>query len=279
MKKMNKVKGSSKFGDIFQDKLLVILIVILIVMGIIIIVMSLVNRNNLDINSDKVKELHNYFTTKDLGNCDGLFTYGEKEITYADVDSENRLCLAYQKSDLKVEEELSIDAKKKTNLCTYEEGLVFRADEETNKCTVSKIKKEIIDNTYKKLYGKDVENNEKFKVDNFTICYLKGDYYYCGLSETFTYTLGNEAVIYRIVNKAEEKGSEVVIYDYFAKINDKTCFKTYTTTTVNENCTDELKDIKEVNYKFLEKFGTKYKHVFKKADDGTYYWVSSTPVK
>jgi len=29
----------------------------------------------------------------------------------------------------------------------------------------------------------------------------------------------------------------------------------------------------------MKKYGTEYKHIFKQADDGSYYWVSSEPVK
>jgi len=276
MKKVEK-KSINKKGKVVQDKLLIVLIAILVLLSLIILIIKVASRNNLDTESELVTELHNYFNSDDLGNCEGLFTYAEDKIEYKDVDSETRLCLAYQKADIKDVETGTIEAKKKKTTCTLDD-MTFRVTEDTKECSYTKIKRSIIDESYKKLYGKDIEDNESFKIDNLNICYLKDDYYYCGLSETFTYTLGNESIIYRVMEKAVEKGSEIVIYDYFAKINNNTCFKSYTTTTENSNCTEEYKNQKEINYKFMKKYGTKYKHVFKQAKDETYYWVSSEPM-
>lgn len=275
MKKENNKKVIKK--KFFQDKVLVILVAILVILCLVILGIKFATRNHLDTESELVNELHNYFNSDDLGNCEGLFTYSENKIEYGNIDSETRLCLAYQKADIKDIETGTIKATKKKNTCTMDE-MIFRIDEDTKECSYIKIKRSIIDDSYKKLYGKDIEKNESFRVDNLNICYLKDDYYYCGLSETFTYTLGNESMIYRVMEKAVEKGKEIIIYDYFAKINNNTCFKNYTTTTENSNCTEEYKNNAEINYKFMKKFGTKYKHVFKKTNNGSYYWVSSEPI-
>lgn len=278
MKKNLKEKTKNRKLEIFNDKLLVVLITLLIVITIILLVVWLTNRNNLETDSKLVTELHNYFSSDDLGNCEGLFTYAEDKIEYKDVNSETRICLAYQKATIKDPELITLKATKKKNTCT-EDGMTFKKNDETNTCSVSKIKRNDIDESYKKLYGKTIEDNDSFRIDNLNICYLKDDFYYCGLSETFTYTLGSESIIYRVMQKAVEKGSDIVIYDYFVKINEDTCFQNYTTTTVNEKCTDEYANKKEVNYNFMKKYGTEYKHIFKKAKDGTYYWASSEPVK
>lgn len=275
--KKHREKNVNKKGIIIQDKVLIVLIVILVILSLTILIIKVASRNNLDTESELVTELHNYFNSDDLGNCEGLFTYAEDKIEYKDIDAETRLCLAYQKADIKDVETGTIEAKKNKSTCTLDD-MIFRVTEDTKECSYTKIERSIIDESYKKLYGKDIEDNESFKIDNLNICYLKDDYYYCGLSETFTYTLGNESIIYRVMEKAVEKGSEIVIYDYFAKINNNTCFKAYTTTTENSNCTEEYKNQKEINYKFMKKYGTKYKHVFKQAEDETYYWVSSEPL-
>jgi len=278
MKKELKNTSKKKLTNIFQDKVLLLLVIILAILSFVIIIVKIINFNHLDTESKLVTELHNYFNSDDLGNCDGLFTYGEDKIEYSDIDSETRLCLAYQKADIKVIEKGTLKADKKKSICT-KDNMIFRVNDETKECSYTVVERNAIDSTYKKLYGKDVENNESFKIDNLSICYLKDDNYYCGLSETFTYTLGNESIIYRVMDKAVEKGSDIVIYDYFAKINNDKCFKTYTTSTINENCTEEYKNQKDINYKFMKKYGTEYKHIFKQADDGSYYWVSSEPVK
>ena len=56
--------------------------------------------------------------------------------------------------------------------------------------------------------------------------------------------------------------------------------------TLKENVhPEEIKEVKKVeknkkvDIDFLLKNGTKYKHIYEKAKDGTYYWVSSEPVK
>lgn len=273
-------KGSKNIKKTtFNDKLLTVLIILLIILTIIIVVIKVVNRNNLDPESKLVTELHNYFNSTDLGDCEGLFTYSEDKVDYNDIDAEIKACLAYKKSNIPEDiEKETYDVQKNKNTCKVD-GMIFRANEDTNKCEVKKIKKSIIDDTYNKIFGKTIESNDSFKVDNLNICYSKDDYYYCGLSETFTYTIGNESIIYRVIDKAVEKGSEIVIYDYFIKINNDNCFKNYTTNTIDQNCTSEYKKIKDLNVEFMKDYGTKYKHTFKKSKNDTYYWVSSEPVK
>ncbi len=266
-------KEKNKKLDIF----LTVILIVLIVIAIALVMWRVIVGKPMDTNSDLVKELYDYFSTESLNNCEGLLNYTEGKIEYDDINSETRLCLAYQKSDIKDVEELTYKPEKKETICKTD-GMTFRADEESKVCKVKKIKQDVIDKTYKKLFGKDIEKNEEFKADNSNICYLKDGYYYCGPSETFTITLGSEALIYRVPSEATQKGREVIVYDYFAKVSDNKCFKAYTTTNINQKCTDEygkLKDKKEIDYKFLENYGTKYRHIYKKAKDGTYYWVSS----
>lgn len=276
MGKEKKINKNSK--SIMQDRILLVLIIILVILSIVIVVLKIATKNNLETDSEIVTELHNYFNSEDLGNCEGLLTYAEDKITYDKIEAETRLCLAYQKAEIKDTETGTMKATKKKETCT-ENGMTFRIDEDSKECSYTKVKKEIIDNSYKKLYGKKIENNEEFRVDNTHICYLKDDYYYCGLSETFTYTLGNESLIYRVIDKATEKKNTITIYDYFIKLNGDNCFKNYTTNTENTECTNQYKNQKDINYKFMKNYGTKYKHTFKKANDGTYYWVSSEPIQ
>ncbi|MBE6156760.1 MAG: hypothetical protein E7161_03330 [Firmicutes bacterium] len=271
-------KRNPKNIDVANDKVLVLLIGLLMVVSIILVVIWIFNSNNLKTNSQLVTELHNYFSSEDLGNCEGLFNYDLDKVEYKDIDVETRLCIAYQKADIKVVETETIKADKKKEICTIEDKMVFKTNDDSNECTISKVKKELIDNSYKKLYGRNIEHNESFKIDNLNICYLKDDYYYCGLSEIFTYTLGSESIIYRVMKKAEEKSSDIVIYDYFVKINEDVCYKYYTAASINQECTDNYKENSDIDYNFMKKYGTSYKHVYREAEDGTYYWVSSEPL-
>lgn len=63
------------------------------------------------------------------------------------------------------------------------------------------------------------------------------------------------------------------------KIVNGECYSSYVNGTTNNNCTNELpenEDDYNIDYDFLRKYGTLYKHTFKQSGD-TYYWVSSIP--
>lgn len=275
--KEKRVKESNvKKKKAFDDKILIVLVILLIIITITLIIMWISNINSVDTDSDEIKELHNYFSVEDLTSCDGLFNYASDKIEYDDVASETRLCIAYQKANIEETEKETYKPDKKKETCTVD-NMIFRKDDETDECNIIEIKRDVIDSSYKKIFGKDIENNESFKVDNLNICYLKDDYYYCGLSEVFTYTLGSESTIYRVIDTAKEKGSELVIYDYFVKINGDDCYENYTTSIINRGCTKHYKSDKKMNFRFMKNYGTKYKHVYKKTEDNTYYWVSSEP--
>lgn len=278
-KKQTSMKKNSKKVSSKKDKdlLFILLTILLAIITIVLVVIVVINIGTLDPDSDKVKELHNYFSTDDLSQCDGLFTYTDKLITYDDLENETRACLAYHKSNLKKAKEEVYKPSKKETTCKVN-GMVFKVDEDTNECVVTKIDKNTIDSTYKKIYGKEIKDIESFKIDNFNICYLYEDNYYCGLSETYTYTIGSESTIYRVINKAVEKRNSIIIYDFYIKINNDNCYYTYTTNSQNEKCSEKYAKNSKINYKFMKKYGTKYKHIYNKAKDGTYYWVSSEPI-
>ncbi len=278
--KIKKVKKTSKDGkksNVKEDKVLILLIIILIGLTLFLIITNIVRGRNLNPESDLVAELHNYFNTDDLTNCDGLFNYVNKPIKNSDVATATKLCMAYQKSEIKEPETETLKRLEKSEICQNDDGMVFRVTDDTEECTVSKIDRNIIDDTYKKLFGEDIKDNKEFKADNTHICYLKGDKYYCGLSETFSYTFGNESTIYRVLNKAIKKGREVYLYDYFIMETNNICYKDYPSTIVNKECSDEF-DEDKMDFEFMEKYATKYKHTYRKGKDGNYYWVSSEPI-
>ncbi len=256
------------------DKILNLIICVLVIIAIILVLVRVFNGKTLKTDDELVTELHNYFSSDDLNNCEGLFVYTEGKVEYKDIDEEVKKCLAYQKTDNKVTEEITVDGEKKKETCTYED-MVFRKDKDSNKCTITKVEAKNINETYNKIFGVNPKEEGSFKSSDFNICYVKDGYYYCGLSESFVYTIGGDSLIYRVMQKAVEKGSNIEIYDYFVKINNDKCSKTYTTSTENSECTEAYAKLKKVDYKFMEKYGTRYKHVYKKKDDNTYYWVSS----
>ncbi len=278
MKKVDKDKKKKEVKKNEKDIIFIILVVILVIMSLTIIMIRLINGKSLNIEKKEIKELHNYFNTDDLTNCSGLFNYDEKKLTYNDTNAENKLCLAYYKTDLSGVEKVEYDLDKKTKTCNVDD-MIFKNDEDSKKCVVSKIEKDVLAKTYKKLFGKDIEENASFRVSEDTICYLKDGYYYCGISDSYLYTIGNEAKVYRSIDRAYEKGSRIVIYDYFLKVAGDSCYATYTSSVEDAKCTKNYTKNKKVDIDFLLKNGTKYKHIYEKAKDGTYYWVSSEPVK
>ena len=279
-KEVEKKAIAKKFSKITiaQDKILKIVAIALIIIVVLLIAYRVFYGKSLAANNKLVQELHSYLMPDDLNNCDGLSNYADKKITSKDLNDNVKLCLAYQKAsikDVKVEE---YDKAKNKEVCNVDD-MIFGLEEKSKICSVSIIKKDIIENAYYKLFGQNIKSKEAFNYDYMHICYLKDDYYYCGRSETYTYVIDGTTAIYRIIDKAVEKGSTITIYDYFLKINSDECYKNYTTSEKNNDCTKNYTKNTKVDYKFMQRYGIKYKHVYQKDDNGTYYWVSSTPVK
>ena len=272
-------KNTKKKDKKNSDKVLLILVILLVVLSIVLVTVKIISGKSLDTDSKTITELYNYFSTEDLSNCNGLFNYASGLVNYDTIDSDTRLCLAYQKSDLVNNLEAStITGEKKEDVCIYSD-MRFKKDDDSNDCTISIIDKDVIASTYKKIFGKDIEENETFKSDGFHICYLNEDKYYCGLSESFSYKLGSESYIYRVIQKATEKGSKIEIYDYFIKVKDNICYNNYTTNLQNEKCNEAYKNNQDIDFNFLKSYGTKYKHIYSKNKDGSYSWVSSEPIE
>ena len=270
------MKRSKKKNIKKHDKVFTVLVSLTVILTITLAIMLFISRYNIDINSDKVTELFNYFNIKDLSNCNGLINYSDKLVGYKDIEEETRVCIAYNKANLSNIEIETLNVQKKKNTCK-KDNMVFKSENDKT-CEIKKISREVVDNNYKKMFGHDISEMETFRVDSNTICYLKDDYYYCGDSEVSVYTIGLEASIYRVIRDAKEKDGEVEIRDFFIKVNGKKCYSNYTTTTEIEECSKELSNDKKVDYNFMKKYGTQYKHTYKKAKNNTYYWVSSEPI-
>lgn len=260
-----------------KDKKNILVYAIIAVFIIILITWFLIKGKSMDANSTLINEIYSYVGNKNLELCDGLINYNAKELGYEDIENSSRICTAYSLLNTEDSTTLKIDRTKKNNTCSVTEDIVFATDNyEDEICTITKIDAKLVNDSYKKIYGKDIESYESFQLDNSTICYYKEDAYYCGLSETYTYTIGAEPHTYRTIKKAISKNDEIIIYDYFIRITNDECYTTYTGDTKNEKCTDNYAG-KEIDYKFMRKYGTLYKHTFKKSGD-SYYWIKSEPV-
>lgn len=254
-----------------------VLTLLFILIGILFIIFK---EKSINSNSNLINDIYRYIGNNDLQVCSGLSAYNKEKVEFDDLKNTDRLCMSYSLIDKNKSSVVKVDKRKKNNTCSVSDGLVFATDNyEDDICTLSKIDAKIVEEEYKSVYGKSLEKHESFQYDNATICqYEKSDNsYYCGLSETFTHTIGAEQHTYRSIAKAKENGNKIIIYDYFLKTIDKKCYTSFTENVENSKCTNNYTD--KINYKFLKKYGSYYKHTFEKDKDDNYYWVSSEPVK
>lgn len=262
-----------------KKKDLITIGIIIIVLLIILLAIFLFKGQKLDTNSTLINNLYNYLGSNDLEVCNGLQVYSDKEVNYDSLDNKTRLCTAYRLLD---DENISVKEYEETEdeTCNINENITYATDNyDSDKCSVEQINKDDLNNKYKEIFGKDISDESEFSVNYNTICYSDEDNYYCGLAESYTKTFGAEPHTYRTIKDAYKKGDEVIIYDYFLKIVNGECYNSYVNGTTNNNCTNELPEEEEdynIDYDFLKKYGTLYKHTFKQSGD-TYYWVSSIP--
>lgn len=258
-----------------KDYLIIALIIIIILLGIILVI---VKSKRIDAKDPLATKLYSYLGSNDLEVCEGLISYSDALVKYDNIKPTTRICMAYSVLDKKETTTMKLDKEKKQNVCKMGENITFATDNyENDICTVTKIEASKINSIYQEIYGKEIESYDKFNLNSATICYYNENNYYCGLSENFTYTIGAEPHTYRSIKKIEEKKDNIVIYDYFLKVVDNTCYQNYNGTTKNDKCSKKYKENK-VNYQFLKKYGTEYKHTYKKNGEN-YYWVNSEPVK
>lgn len=270
----------SKIINFFQKNAIIILTVIVIITILVIIVLNTGLFGNLNTESEKVKDLYSYVSNNELSRCNGLINYQDKKVTAKDLSVSDKLCYVTNNDNFnekKFKKEI-LKVIKKDNVCSLEKGKVFATDNyKGKKCTVKKYDKKLINDLYEKIYGETLKDeNVSFMIDEYNICYYHKDSYYCGLAESFTFTIGNDSMIYRIIDKAVEKGNKITIYDYFLKIDDNKCYTSYNGTNTNNDCNNKIDDKTKINSKFIKKYGTLYKHEFTKKDGNDYYsWVSS----
>ena len=273
---MAKEKPVKKENDTF----LIFLIIVLIIIAIILIAFKLISGKSLDPESNEVTSLHNYFSTDDLGNCEGLFNYSDGVVTSSKAKTENKLCLAYHKVELESTDSVTYKAKEKNGLCTTDEKMVFKTEEGTKECKINIYPSGEVEKKYLEMFGSKPSAVESFKTDGFHICYLKDNNYYCGLSDEVTYNVGGDIAIYRGIKKANQKGDEIIIYDYFIKIVEEKCYSSYIDGELNSECSDAYQNLKDkkIDFNFMKKYGSLYRHTYKKSKDGTYYWIRSEKI-
>lgn len=262
-----------------KDILVKILLGIVLILVLVILVLVFLKGKKVDTNSSLINEIYAKLGQNDLSFCAGLNTYGDDVKNYDSIDSSVRICNSianlYNGEGYTL---LRVDKTKKNNTCSMGEDVIFATDNyEDELCSIYRIDKSKVQEMHKSIYGKEIDSFDPVNLSNTISCFPLDDYYYCGLSETFTVTVGNEPETFRSIKEARESGDKIIVYDYFIKVLNDECYTSYMDNTTNASCTSEYKTNKNVDYDYLRKFGTLYKHTFKKNADGTYYWVQSEP--
>ena len=235
------------------------------------------SRRSLNPDSKLATNLYSYLGTNDVNVCGGLNNYADELVSSEDLSEDLKICSAYTRVSENDITTMKIDKSKKNNTCSINNDIVFATDNyEDDICTVTKIDAKKINDEYKTIYGSDIKENQKFQYNSTTVCYYSEDAYYCGLGESYTYTIGAEPHTYRSIKQVKKSSNKIIIYDYFLKIVNDECYGSFTTDKTIDKCNDEYNSNK-MDYKFLKKYGTLYKHTYQK-NGKNYYWVSSEPV-
>lgn len=258
--------------------LIISLLVLIVLLGI----LTTIGEKKYDPNSPEITKLYGYLGNIDINKCGGLQTYTNKTVSAADISLENKLCMAYYNLENNSLESKETKYTKTNNIgtkvCKIGDKVTLTANIKDNTiCAYNIATKNDLTTSYQNIYGLDVEKYNDFSISGTNTCYLEGDKYYCGEGETYTYTIGADATIYRLINKViKNKNQEIVIYDYFLKISNNTCYLS-TNNDINDECTKSLKNTKEITEKFVKKYGKIYKHTFKANENNIYYWSTSEP--
>ncbi len=276
MEKSKRSTGVKKLN--LSKKNIIISLIIFIIIVIIITAIVVIKERYIDTDSELVTEIYSYIGNNDLSVCEGLVNYGDDIVSFETIDNATRICNAYSMLELDETTMVKIDKTQKNNTCSIGENITFATDDyEGDICTVTKVASDLVNEQYKKMYGTDIETYEQFQYNDTTVCYYENNYFYCGLSESYTTTIGNEPETYRAIKSVYKDNDELVIYDYFIKIVNDECYSSFVGSTVLDTCSEQYDADEDITYNFLKKYGTLYKHTYKKNDNG-YYWVQSEPV-
>jgi len=264
-----------------QFKKFVPLILFIFIILLVIIVFFLVGDKKLDLESNEVNKLYSYLGEVDIYRCGGLISYGEKAITKDDLSDNNTFCNSYYnltENDIKILEVKSTKTGK-NKICKVGDN-TFIPDENSNNCMYTEITKKDLNKAYQKIYGEEISKYiDKFSISDSEVCYLKGEIYSCGNTGTYTYSIGTNATVYRIMDKAVKtySDSKITISDYYLKISNNICYKNGSSEELEE-CSKEIKAGAKIDAELIKHYGSLYKHTFLNDSNNNFYWSKSEPI-
>ena len=237
------------------------------------------NINSVNKDNPIIKELYTYLGNDYLDYCNGMPFYNSTKITYDSLDDSLKMCLAYKhiSSENIINDELN--KNKKQDACNFTNDKQFSLDKDEKICTVETFSKKDLNNEYKKLFNKEIEEYQDFNISGNKSCYFdtKESRFVCGNSVMQNLQLGWAPTTYRMINKVKEKGNRIYIYDTYLAINNSNCYLSNNGDIENSKCSDSINKKTKFNSIFLLKHGKRYLHVFEKNNNGNYFWISSTP--
>lgn len=262
-----------------QFKKFVPLVLFILVVLLVIVVFFLVGDKKFDFESKEVTKLYSYLGEVDIYRCGGLVTYGEKAINKDNLSDDNTFCNSYYNLN---DEDLNILEVKSTGtgknkVCKVGDN-IFIPDENSNNCAYKEITKKDLNNAYQKIYGEEISKYiDKFSISDSEVCYLKGETYSCGNTGTYTYSIGTNATVYRIIDKAiKTYNGKIIISDYYLKVSDDICYKNGSSEELEE-CSKEIKSGVKIDAKLIMRYGSLYKHTFLSDSNDNFYWSKSEP--
>lgn len=253
---------------------------ILVILGIVVLSAIIIRLDSINIDDPKVQELYNFLGDNYLDYCNGLPFYNGEEVNYSTLSVVQRKCVAFKqinKSKIGSEE---INKDKKKDQCSFSKDIIFRLDNEKQTCSYDTIDEKDLERAYKKIYNEKLDNHADFELSDTKICYYEKEKsrYVCANPMEQTVELGWAPTTYRVISRAKEKGSKILIYDYYLAINNDRCYITNDGRNENLECSEKLNKKTKYNSRLVTKYGKKYLHTFNVDKNGNYYWESTTPI-
>lgn len=208
--------------------------------------------------------------------------YSTKGMSSSTMDNTSKLIMVYNnilKNNLITKEELATEVYGSTtclngfNVDPSENALV-----PSNKCTVTRIKKESFMELNKKLFNDDVlDTSVNFSPADGINCVVDNDTYICGNVNKVSDVTGKLESVFSIAKVTKDQEGTIVIYEK-GYLNDKR-------SNVNnpndqyDNYYLHSSDSKEYYYELKSADNLTFKHTFKTTDRQNYYYVSTELVK
>lgn len=257
-----------------------VMVAISIILGIVVLSALLTKINSLDPESEAVQNIYAILGDNYLDYCDGMPFYNNSEVNLNTLEENTKMCLAYKHVSKEQIENSSLTKAKRVDGCNFTKDKQFRLDKDEKQiCSTEIIALEEIKSAYQKIFGTKLEEYTDFNLSGSKSCFYdeeKGSYT-CGNVLIQTIELGWAPTTYRLITKAKEKGDKILIYDYYLAVNNDRCYLNNFGTEENEKCSNKINGKTNFTSRLVSKYGRKYLHTFAPSDDGSYYWVSSTP--